>query len=597
MGRIARTPDNLFTMPKGSYVRNKSYVYVNVSNRYVAPNEKKNDKKGTRGYTDHDSVCIGVLADPSSKTGRMFYANSRYLNDFVESELPEPPTHADSMAIGLMSWIAVASDGSGLTEDLADVFGEEDAQMILDLADYMLSSESAVMQHYPAWGREHVLFSADIANDTEIGKFFRKNLTIPRISLFREKWAARNIGNGRLYLCYDSTNVNSQADGVFIVQKGHAKDDPSLKQVNTDYVIRQEDGLPFTYLHSPGSVTDIAQAQEMIAFIQKVRKLTGADVMLCLICDRGYISEKNLRHMDGVGIGYILMLRTTFSLHEKLADDVIDEIKTYKNELDSGDDEAYGITRECRLYKDGPTCYAQIIWSDSRYQSKRKEIKKQIADERRLVEKLVAAGSDISYTAEELKWIPECFRLKLIPGEPCIEERKKRGRGTGTKKVEIPTFRVTGYEDDEAAINRRYQKAGIIVIITSEHLTAQETVEAYSKRDCVEKTFEALKSHLGMDKIGVSTEAAMHGKGFIWFVASILHALMFNGTSKLRASDRKNYTVPAMVDQLEAIKADRDLTKDRRKRRYKLTRRQQNILSCFGVSEADIDERIASIRD
>lgn len=105
------------------------------------------------------------------------------------------------------------------------------------------------------------------------------------------------------------------------------------------------------------------------------------------------------------------------------------------------------------------------------------------------------------------------------------------------------------------------------------------------------------KSHPGMDKIGVSTEAAMHGKGFIWFVASILHALMFNGTSRLRASDRKNYTVPAMVDQLEAIKADRDLAKDRRKRRYKLTRRQQNILSCFGVNEADIDERIASIRD
>ena len=70
-----------------------------------------------------------------------------------------------------------------------------------------------------------------------------------------------------------------------------------------------------------------------------------------------------------------------------------------------------------------------------------------------------------------------------------------------------------------------------------------------------------------------------------------------NGTSRLRASDRKNYTVPAMVDQLKAIKAYRDLAKDRRKRRYKLTRRQQNILSCFGVSEADIDERIASIRD
>lgn len=290
------------------------------------------------------------------------------------------------------------------------------------------------------------------------------------------------------------------------------------------------------------------------------------------------------------------MLRTSFRLYEELADAVIDDIKTYKNELDS-DEEEYGVTRDCTLYAGGPVCHAQIIWSDERYQSKRKEIKKQLADERSLVERLVDKGAEVSYTAEELKWVPSCFRLSLVPGEPHIEVRKKGGRNTGAKEIEIPTFHVTGYEDNEEEINRRYQKAGIMVIITSDALTPQETTDAYSKRECVEKTFEALKSHLGMDKIGVSTEEAMHGKGFIWFIASILHALMFNKTAKLRVSDKKNYTIPAMVDQLEAIKADRDLSKDRRKRRYKLTKRQQNILNCSGITEADIDEKIATIRD
>ena len=64
-------------------------------------------------------------------------------------------------------------------------------------------------------------------------------------------------------------------------------------------------------------------------------------------------------------------------------------------------------------------------------------------------------------------------------------------------------------------------------------MTVQETIEAYSKRDCVEKVFESLKSHLGMDKIGVTTEEAMHGKGFIWFIASILHSLMFMKRKRL----------------------------------------------------------------
>jgi hypothetical protein len=98
-----------------------------------------------------------------------------------------------------------------------------------------------------------------------------------------------------------------------------------------------------------------------------------------------------------------------------------------------------------------------------------------------------------------------------------------------------------------------------------------------------------------MDKIGVTTEEAMHGKGFIWFIASILHSLMFNETKTLRISDRKHYTVPTMVDQLEAIKADKDLKTLKYRRRYKLTARQQRILKCWDISEKFIDEKICQI--
>ncbi|MDD6690244.1 MAG: hypothetical protein PUE63_00135 [Lachnospiraceae bacterium] len=69
-------------------------------------------------------------------------------------------------------------------------------------------------------------------------------------------------------------------------------------------MIRQDNGLPLTYLHSPGSVPDISQAQEMISFIDKTSTLTGKKIELCLICDRGYISGKNLRQMDEAHIRY-----------------------------------------------------------------------------------------------------------------------------------------------------------------------------------------------------------------------------------------------------------------------------------------------------
>jgi transposase len=133
--------------------------------------------------------------------------------------------------------------------------------------------------------------------------------------------------------------------------------------------------------------------------------------------------------------------------------------------------------------------------------------------------------------------------------------------------------------------------------MTSAKMTAQETNDYYSKRDCVEKTFQALKSHLGMDKIGVTTEEAMHGKGLVWFVASILHAILFNKTSALRTTERKCFTVPAMIDQLEAIKADKNLSTGKRERRYKLTNKQKQILNFWDLDEVQIDQKIASISE
>ena len=131
---------------------------------YVKPEEKVKEP-GTRGYTGHKGKCIGKVADPSASSHKFFYANDAYRKEYLHldiPELPDPPRLADSIAVGLRGWISAASDVSGLTRTLAEVFGEDDASQILDLAHYMISKESAVMQHYPSWAREHMIFSSDI---------------------------------------------------------------------------------------------------------------------------------------------------------------------------------------------------------------------------------------------------------------------------------------------------------------------------------------------------------------------------------------------------------------------------------------------------
>jgi hypothetical protein len=103
----------------------------------------------------------------------------------------------------------------------------------------------------------------------------------------------------------------------------------------------------------------------------------------------------------------------------------------------------------------------------------------------------------------------------------------------------------------------------------------------------------ALKSFLGMDKIGTQTDESIHAKSLIWVVAAILHSLLFTGSKDLRVSDRKTFTVPSVVDLLEEINSDKNLMTSQYERRYKPNRKQSDILKALGISTTDIDDRIS----
>jgi len=87
----------------------------------------------------------------------------------------------------------------------------------------------------------------------------------------------------------------------------------------------------------------------------------------------------------------------------------------------------------------------------------------------------------------------------------------------------------------------------------------------------------------------ISAEFRTHIDGYgryrIGGSATLLYALLFTGTSELQRSDKKHCTVPAMADQLEAIKADKDLRTWNYKKRSKTARTQSRILSQFGINE------------
>ena len=617
MPRIIRSDKNIVAIPTGVSVNSKGYVYLNRTTVWV---DKKN---GTGKTADHKKECIGIVVNPDIDwtTDRRMYPNIKYYELFHNEVGQEPittnadiseyiqdyPERSDCVSIGFHAVAKKLTEVSKLVEVLAKTFDSEAISLILDLACYMLSEESAVFQHFPHWARSQALFSDAIHTDSYISRFVKSNVTLSQIEQFKKNWFQVALEDGRIYLCYDSTNVNCQTEGVFIVQKGHAKDDPSLDQVNLEYVIRQKDSMPLTYKCYPGSINDVAEASEIIEFLREMLDTKRNSEQpasndgslssvveipsLILIADRGYISEENLKSLSKSGIGFLMIMKRNMDLHDQIIDAYLRKVKSHEHYIsESG---RFAMTVSHQLFaSDEQDYYFHIVWDAELELAHRAKLDRDISAMRLKLQK--ALERQQLFTETELKTFHVYYDLQYH--QEGTLNVNQRGRGAGkTKKV--PAFRIDSYAINNERVQKEDDRCGYSISVSDSVASATEAITALSKRDCVEKSFMALKSHMGMDKFGVHFESSMHTKILVWFVASIIHALLFEKTERLRATDRKHYTVPAIINLLEEVTADRDLASEQYKRRYKLTKHQRKVLACFGISDDDIDASITDLVD
>ena len=536
--------------PPGSLFYGNGFVYINVESSYD-PSVK---------YTRSKRLCIGKNID-----NKTMYANKNYISMFAKDSLPDAPARSDLLAMGTPLFLKKAVSDSGLDSALLAVFDADETNLILDLAAYTLSEETDAFQHFPAYGFHSALMSDSVVSDSTISRFLRENIKPSAIQHFLDEWSEQNTGEGRAYLCYDSTNVNCVADGVSLAEMGHAKDDPSKPQVNLEYVVRQEDGLPLIYRDYPGSIVDVTQCSDMI---ETIKALGYHDIVA--ICDRGYISKDNLVDFDNAGIGFLLLLKAgdaTKDLISKYGKKVRMRSDAYIEEHD-----LYGLTVHHRLFgNSGPCRYLHIIWSQEIADKERRSIMKSVSEIEKSLAKMVKKGIHLS--AQKEKEYGKYFNIEIFPR----------------------TRRIKSYERNSKAIDAAIELEGFHVLASSDEMTCSEAIDAYSKRDCVEKTFRALKTNTGMDTLRGHSNANIDGRFFILFIASILRSIVFFSSKSLREKDRKNYTVSAIVKELNKIEAVIDYKTGQYSRRYKLNAKQKAMLSCLDLSESDVDEFAKSI--
>lgn len=252
--------------------------------------------------------------------------------------------------------------------------------------------------------------------------------------------------------------------------------------------------------------------------------------------------------------------------NQRICQEIIEEYGLAVQSLEGyyiDEHEVYGTSVEKELY--GEQVYIHIYYDDvraseekrammSRYSAWEKELDKKVA------KKIATEG--------ELKKYQKAFKLRYDNnGYFCDYERNSR------------------------YIRKELMNLGFFFIITSEDMDAIKALDIYRGRDNIEKMFRSLKSGIDFNKARVHTTETLKAKVFVTFIAMIIRNELFQKTKEIRKRNRKSYTIPGILSELENIECTRNnVVKYRRK--YALTAKQKQILKQFGIDEKYVDGSI-----
>lgn len=369
-----------------------------------------------------------------------------------------------------------------LEEILGMYFQDRDLGLFLDLAVYSIITEDNAGQYYPDYAYNHPLFtqSMKIYSDSTVSAFLQ-SVTEDQNAGFLNEWNGSRNHREKIYISYDSTNKNSQAGDVEIVEYGKPKVDIGFPVFNyaVGYDVNNRD--PLFYEKYPGSIVDISQLKLMQNKAQGYGyKKVG------FILDRGYFSKQNIEHMDKCGYSFIIMVKGMADLVSEL---ILSNKGSFENKRSCDMDGfgVYGKTVKGRLYEsDQKERYFHIYHSISKEASERIRFE----DKLKTMKTYMMAHRDEEFTFGPM--YKKYFYLHY---------------DKENKIFLLP-------EENTQATERELDLCGYFVIITSDKMTAKEALHIYKSRDMSEKAFRGDKTYLGDKSLRVhsteSTSAKIH---------------------------------------------------------------------------------------
>lgn len=521
---------------------------------YQYGSEYNPDKK----YAVPLRTIVGKVS-PSDAT--LMFPNEKFQIYFPDAQIPEELPFAYRsccLKIGSCVIIQKVLDEYKLVPMLRKRFGN-DTGLMLDLVSYLIIEEENAGQYYPDFAFTHPLMTEKmkIYSDSKVSRLL-SSMTKDQCIGFLDDWNLNRDHRSRIYISYDSTNKNSEAGDIDIVEFGKAKDEKGLPVFNLSIAMDKTNRVPLFYEEYPGSVTDVSQFTFMVdKVIEYGYKKIG------FILDRGYFSKENIRCIDENDYTFIIMCKGCKALVSSL---VLQKRGSFETKRESAirSYKVYGVTAAAKLYEDDTQDrYFHIYYNPSKQAAEREHLEQRIEKLRQFMDKHIGKDEKFGKTYQEY------FHLHY--------DRKGRFRGA---------------DERTDVIERELQLCGYFCIITSEKMTAAQALVQYKGRDISEKLFRSDKTFIGSKSERVQSSQSMSSKIFIEFVALIVRNRIYNLLKEqmIRLETKQKYmTVPAAIRELEKIEMVR-----RNSGVYKLdhavTKTQKIILSSFGLDEINISK-------
>ena len=500
-----------------------------------------------------------IIGKVSASDATLMFPNEKFQIYFPDAQVPEELPFAYRsccLKIGSCVIIQKVLDEYNLVPMLRKRFGN-DTGLMLDLVSYLIVEEENAGQYYPDFAFTHPLMTEKmtIYSDSKVSRLL-SSMTKDQCIGFLDDWNLNRDHKSRIYISYDSTNKNSEAGDIDIVEFGKAKDDKGLPVFNLSIAMDKTNRVPLFYEEYPGSVTDVSQFTFMVdKVIEYGYKKIG------FILDRGYFSKDNIRYIDENGYTFIIMCKGCKTLVSSL---VLQRCGTFETKRESAIRayKVYGITTTAKLYEDDTEeRYFHIYYNPSKQAAEREHLEQRIEKLRQFMDKHIGKEEKFGKTYQQY------FHLHY--------DRKGRFRGADERTDVIET---------------ELQLCGYFCIITSEKMTATQALVQYKGRDISEKLFRSDKTFIGSRSERVQSSQSMSSKIFIEFVALIVRNRIYNLLKEqmIRMETKQKYmTVPAAIRELEKIEMVR-----RNNGVYKLDhavkKTKKIILSSFGLEKTHI---------